>query len=143
MKNNGFTLVELLAVITIISILTVIAVPSALTFQKNMNKKMFCTKVETLETAAKIYGNDVKDSIEKSVLTSEDTSLKCPNTFPYPKCLKITVKLLLDKNLVKKEANNTVAPDADGNYTYNEYYDPRTYTSMVQDNIMVYIDKKY
>ena len=141
MRNDGFTLVELLAVITIITILTVVAVPSALTFQKNMNKKMFCTKIETVETAAKIYGNDVKDSIEKGILKDEDRNLRCPSSFPYTECLKISVKLLLDKNLLKKEVNNTKLPDAEGNYVYDEFYDPRTYTSMVKNTVIVYIDK--
>ena len=64
MNNKGFTLIELLAVVTIISILTIIAVPSAFTFQENMKKKMFCSKVETIERSARLYGNDVKETIK-------------------------------------------------------------------------------
>ena len=142
MKNDGFTLVELLAVIAIISILTVIAVPSALTFQNNMNKKMFCSKVETIETAAKLYGNDVKDSIEKEILIEADASLKCNSSLISSPCIKIPLKALLDKGYIKREANNTIGPDADGNYTYDQFYDPRTYTSMVTNEILVYVESK-
>lgn len=148
LKKNGFTLVELLAVITIISILTIIAVPSALTFQNNMNKKMFCSKVETLETAAKLYGNDVKDSIENELIQSNNLSnpLNCRNKTSNP-CVHITVKTLLDKNYIKREADYTKPIDSDGDgkaddYTYDEFYDPRDYSSMVEHDVLVYIQSK-
>jgi len=127
MKSKGFTLIELLAVITIISILTVVAVPSALNFQENMKKKMFCSKIETVEAAAQTYGNDVLETIENDKISSVKCSFKSS-------CQNINVRLLLTKGYLKKEENAIVEDK------YDEYYDPRTYRSMLDDNIIVYVD---
>ena len=58
MKKNGFTLVELIAVIVILGLLIAFAVPSVLTVSEKMKADMFCTKIENIEDAANLYGND-------------------------------------------------------------------------------------
>lgn len=56
MKKNGFTLVELLAVIIIISILAVLAVPSAIELGKKVKEKAYLSKIEIIEKNAINYG---------------------------------------------------------------------------------------
>ncbi len=146
MDNKGFTLVELLAVITIISLITIVAVPSALTFQQNMNKKMFCSKVDSIETAAKLYGTDVYDSIDQKRFDGIP-SLECPTSISNQACVKINVEMLLKKSYLKKEANNVKGTDTNGDgkideFVYDEFYDPRDYRSMLADNIIVYVENK-
>ena len=58
MKKNGFTLVELIAVIVILGLLIAFAVPSVLTVSEKMKADMFCTKIENIEDAANLYGDD-------------------------------------------------------------------------------------
>ncbi len=55
-KKNGFTLVELLAVIVLIALLLVIAVPNALKMSSRVKEKAYDTKVDLIEQAAKNYG---------------------------------------------------------------------------------------
>ena len=65
MKKNGFTLVELLAVIVIMALLLTVAVPAVIGVSTRIRANMYCTKVEDIESAAKIYGENYKDLIEE------------------------------------------------------------------------------
>ena len=63
MKKNGFTLVELLAVIVILAIVTSMASVGVSSLRKGINKSMWNSTVELIETAAKRYGEDKKNII--------------------------------------------------------------------------------
>ena len=89
-KNKGFTLIELLAVIVILALLITIAVPSVIALTKRIKQNMYCTKVQNIETAAKIYGNDNLDLFEQMPNGEES--------------LTITVSTLIDNNVFKKES---------------------------------------
>ena len=133
MKDRGFTLVELLAVIVIISLITVVAVPSALTFQQNMNMKMFCSKVQSIESAAKQYGNDFYTTLEEDVtgkIATDTLGIGCGNR---GQCFKVNVNLLLLKKYLKKEKNNTTN-------AVDEFYDPRDFTSMLENRVYIYME---
>ena len=56
MKRNGFTLVELLAVIVLLGLLLALAVPNALKLRKNVTSKSYDTKIDLIEQAANSYG---------------------------------------------------------------------------------------
>ena len=58
MKKKGFTLVELLAVITLIGILGLITVPIINNTIKNSRKKAFKETLSAIVDAAKIYNAD-------------------------------------------------------------------------------------
>jgi len=60
-KNKGFTLPELMVVIVIIGIIAVIAIPSVILVNKNINKRLYKQKVETIVAAAELYGSDNPD----------------------------------------------------------------------------------
>ncbi len=74
MKNNkGFTLVELLAVIVVLALLVSIAVPGAIKISNKLKVNMYCSKIDLIETAAKLYGEDRKESFTANFTTSSGT----------------------------------------------------------------------
>jgi len=54
-KRNGFTLVELLAVITILGMLTVMAVPSLMNLFSEKKDKLYNATISELERFASVY----------------------------------------------------------------------------------------
>lgn len=114
MKNSkGFTLVELLAVIVILAILITIAVPSTIGISNKLKENMFCKKIDSIEVAAKLYGEDRKSSFTENYET-------------YPS-RKIVVKDLIETGDLKKDNN-----------TSPYILDPRDNTSMDDLELIVY-----
>lgn len=104
MKNNkGFTLVELLAVIVILAILVTIAVPSTIGISNKLKENMFCKKIDSIEVAAKFYGEDRKSSFDQQYLCGyEDKEktkpIQCSST-------TISVQALINSGDLKKDNN--------------------------------------
>ena len=61
MNKKGFTLVELLVVIAIIAILSIIIVPSVISINKNVNKRLYNGKVENVESTATLFASNNPD----------------------------------------------------------------------------------
>lgn len=90
MKNkNGFTLVELLAVIVVLAIIITIAVPSAISISNKIKAKMEETKRQMIVDAAKLYGQENPSSVVNSIDN-------CSNS-------KITVGTLVNDGYIKKD----------------------------------------
>ena len=66
MNNKGFTLVELLGVIVLLGVIAAIAVPSVTGVSHLIQNNMLEKKVELMEEAAVLYGEDIKGSIINS-----------------------------------------------------------------------------
>lgn len=132
MDKNGFTLVELLAVIVIMGILLVVAVPAVLSFSQNIKNDMFCTKVETAEKSAQLYGQDNIDKISKS--TCKNVKLKDGSIDTKDSCGTVSIKALLRKGYLKKEEGSTKG-------LKDDFMDPRG-GSMKDNNLLVYIKNK-
>ena len=90
MKNKGFTLVEMLAVIVIMAILITVSVTGVLSMSKKTKNEMYNTKVGMIEKAGQSYAEDNRDLIE-------DGSIK-----------RITVSDLLRNNYLKKESKDCI-----------------------------------
>lgn len=58
MKNKGFTLVELLAVIVLLSLLVMIAVPAITGILKESKEDLYNTQLKQIEAAAKNWASD-------------------------------------------------------------------------------------
>ena len=82
MKNNGFTLVELLAVIAILAILVIIALPNVLKMFNDSKKNSFLTEAKTVysEVSKKYISESMKGN-KLTYVSSEDDikSMKVSN----------------------------------------------------------------
>lgn len=61
MKKDGFTLVELMAVIAIIAVLSVVVIPSLITVNKSINDRLYKQKIDNIESAAELYASNNPD----------------------------------------------------------------------------------
>lgn len=115
MKNKkGFTLVELLVVIVILAVVILVAVPSVMGVNKLINKKMLEEKAEVIESAAVLFGQDMKNSIM--------ASSKKYNSFP---CKSIAVGYLVPSYLDYDVNNEQSCVDSmDGDKTTGCVIDP-------------------
>ena len=67
MKKKGFTLVELLGVITILALLALIAIPAITKSIKDNKQKLYNDQIELILTAARVWGSDNKLALSKLV----------------------------------------------------------------------------
>ena len=75
MKNKGFTLVELLAVIAILAILVIIALPNVIKLYNDAKKNAFLTEVKSLyNTASSKYISESLKGNKLSEINSNDSS---------------------------------------------------------------------
>lgn len=84
MRENGFTLVEIIAVLIILAIIVLVAFPNILSSITKTNEKMDDATKELLITNAKSYWSD------NNLLVEEDGSTEC-----------VTVKKLVEENYTK------------------------------------------
>lgn len=107
-KTNGFTLVELLAVIVILAIIMLIAIPSVLNVTEQAKQKSFinyCQKI--LKTAEEVYVK--QSSVEAIIRPSENTyvaydiqkDLGLPNAGDYYGTVYIRINDYQDNNYTK------------------------------------------
>ena len=78
MKNKGFTLVELLAVIAILAILIIIALPNVLKMFNDAKKNSFLTEAKTLysEASKKYISENMKGNKLTYISSEDDTKLE-------------------------------------------------------------------
>lgn len=105
MKNRyGFTLIEMMAIISLLAVLTLVTAPTIIRLYKSDSKKEYDEYIETLELATESY---IKSNIDKY-----------PQLKTAGGSVNITIKTLRDEGYVKKNLinpktkNNTL--DTDG-----------------------------
>ena len=78
MKNKGFTLVELLAVIAILAILVIIAIPNVLKMFNDSKKNSFLTEAKTIysEVSKKYISESMKGNKLTYISSEDDTKLE-------------------------------------------------------------------
>ena len=87
MKRQGFTLVELLAVIAILAILVIIALPNVLGMFNQAKKDTFTTETKemvkiTQQQYLATFGKYTKYAVDKSLPKGETDETKAINTVP-------------------------------------------------------------
>lgn len=95
MNRKGFTLVELLAVIVLLGVIGGIAFASVRGIYGSINENMLDKKVEIIEEAAKLYGDNIKGTIINST--------KKYNGHP---CMAIKVSDLVNEKYLEKDNDN-------------------------------------
>ena len=113
MKNKGFTLVELLAVIVIIGLILAITIPSSFKISSKVKTKAYKTKIEQIEYGAgETYGNtnigavrtssgrcafkfDGDDNLIQAYYGANGTISDAANLEKYP-CIRMTIQDLVD-----------------------------------------------
>jgi len=101
MSKKGFTLVELLGVIVLLGVIIGIAVPSVMAINNVIHKNMLEKKLEVIEHAAILYGQD-----NKSKITNENLKRYTDNDVDYP-CMSIMVDTLVMKGYLDKDNENS------------------------------------
>lgn len=66
MKKNGFTLVEILAVLVILGVLIALSIPAYTTVMIDVKRDNYNSKVKEMEIAANKYGEKVKDEVKNT-----------------------------------------------------------------------------
>ena len=102
MKNKGFTLVELLAVIAILAILVIIALPNVLKMFNQAKKDMFLTEAKTIyKEISKKYISETMRGNKISIISNTNNKLDLESNN-----LKYKVKLNNDGSIKKFEVSN-------------------------------------
>ena len=135
MKKNGFTLVELIAVIVILGLLITIAVPSVLSIAEKIRNDMFCTKITNIEKSAEEYGNNHFNellSINEHDITIEMLEEADSTTLSG----YITNKYVLQVNLLELIRNGNLTKD---NEEEPYIVDPRDESkSLDEDTVLIF-----
>ena len=99
MNKKGFTLVEILAVLVLIGLLLGIAIPGINKISSNMKNKSYNKKVNLIESAAILWGQDNKTRLQANsdCKIDDDKNLSC---------YKIKVSELLSDNYLDSDNNS-------------------------------------
>ena len=102
MKNKGFTLVELLAVIAILALLVIIALPNVLKMFNQAKKDTFLTEAKTVyKEISKKYISETMKGNKISIISNDNNKLELESND-----LKYKVKLKNDGSIKKFEVSN-------------------------------------
>ena len=102
MKNKGFTLVELLAVIAILALLVIIALPNVLKMFNQAKKDTFLTEAKTIyKEISKKYISETMRGNKISIISNDNNKLELESND-----LKYKVKLNNDGSIKKFEVSN-------------------------------------
>lgn len=97
MKKNGFTLIEVLAVLVILSIIMSIGAISVINIRNNSYEDLLETKKQNLESAAIVYGQENPDVLKD----------KCEvDNYKSDYCTMVTVATLINGKYFKSTETN-------------------------------------
>ena len=126
MKKNGFTLIEVIAVIVILCVVVSITTINVLKIKKDSDKKLLETKIKNLESAAIIYVQE-----HPEIVIFGDCDLKSLGIEVIAKsCTIVSVKDLISQNYFK-----TTEKDEDGDI---DLINNVTHESMWEEGIWIY-----
>lgn len=105
-NHKGFTLVELIAVITILSIVIVLLIPYVTNFNEKSKNTLKDSKIQSIETAAEKYSNDRINDFQKCLGTTAVNDTSC----------KVSIKTLIAKGYLSpddEKENGIIDPNTD------------------------------
>ena len=132
--KNGFTLVELLAVIVILSILIIIAIPTYNSVSDSIKKSNLETTKSMLENAMLVYGNKYLIDVIKPANENCSTARNC--------CKYYSISYIKNNNIFKTTDNSikdaTTNKELEGyiklSYNKNKYVLEAEHSNAVPSN---------
>jgi type IV pilus assembly protein PilA len=103
MKNKGFTLAELLAVIVILGLIAVITIPAVTKTLGEQKSKLCEDQLKNIKEAARLYGSDHLIELQEEDYSDGDENDSTKNGKTY---LSITLKDLQDGGYIDKDIEN-------------------------------------
>lgn len=111
MKQNGFTLVELLVVIVILVLITTMGSVGIGSLKRTVNKNLWNSNIDLIENAAKRFCDDKKTQVLKV------TDICTINNVEKMPCITIKVQDLLDKKYIISKEKDKAGKKVIINYT--------------------------
>jgi len=99
MKKNGFTLTELLVTIVLIGLIFGIGIPGIIKISDRMKLKSYNAKIELIEDAAKLYGQNNETQLKESICSINNVNHECK---------KISIKELIEKDYLDSESKKNI-----------------------------------
>ncbi len=101
-NKKGFSLVEILAVIVVLAIVISLAFFSGNAIRENSLRSIVDTKIEQIEQAAILYGQDnpsvISETSCKEIVTTNNAGTETSYTPSY--CVTITAGVLIDNDYI-------------------------------------------
>ena len=119
MNKRGFTLVEVIVVISLLGLVVIISSTNILGGSTRAKEKMLETKIKNIEKAAVLYGQDNRNLISKKINDGETSYSLCfkngsttaiPNCYYYIKDGSTTITVGFLANPGVDEDNNPIEP---------------------------------
>ena len=117
MNNKGFTLIEILSVIVLLSIVITLTVTVSNNVNKNAKIQLLNSKIESIEKAAVLYGQE-NDDFTKSCNSENEPCYNKVNCYCYNNL--VTVQTLVDNKLIQYDADNNVVNPVNESKNINE-----------------------
>ena len=100
LNNKGFTLVEILSVIVLISLIFGLGVAGVSKLRDNSNKRSLNTKINLIESAAQIWGNNNKTLLKNTTCEIDGETYDC---------YKVSVETLIEEDILDSEKIGQIA----------------------------------
>ncbi len=135
MKNNGFTLIEILAVVAILGVLVIMIMPGIMTVRKNVLENALENRISMIENAAQDYAYDHINEV-KSTVTSNYAGEKTSNV----NCIYRNVNFLINSGYISSSNTYTVEDDSTEQIKENQILNPVTGESMNNLRVCIRFD---
>lgn len=135
MKNNGFTLIEILAVVAIMGVLMIMIMPGIMSVRKSVLENALANRVSMIENAAQDYAHDHLNEVKSTVTSSYDGS-KGPND----NCIYRNVNFLINNGYISSSNTYVVNDDSNEQIQENQVINPVTGTSMNNLRVCIRFD---
>lgn len=111
MIKNGFTLVELLAVLVILALVIMISVPGVSIAKDYLNKKSLEIKIGLIESGATLWGQDNKSLLNTTTCEIENKEYQC---------YKVPISTLLSDNFIDSDSLEGDVRNPVNNYDFSK-----------------------
>lgn len=135
MKNNGFTLVEILAVVAIMGVLIIMIMPGIMSIRSNVLENSLENRISMIENAAKDYAHDHINEVKSTVSSNYDGS-KTPND----NCIYRNVNFLINAGYIAASNTYVVEDESSDQIKENQILNPVTGESMNNMRVCIRFD---